>query len=91
MRILVLLRRRRRVGPGQTGPLLQGEELGLPPQSTLLSVPLQSGWVTFRGWNEPTAGPGGTRWRLWDRIWISKFGTFKLREWKKELDSYPFL
>lgn len=40
-------RRRCRVGPGQAGSVLQGEELRLPPQSTLLSVLLQSGWVTL--------------------------------------------
>lgn len=56
----LLVQRRWGVGPGQTGPVLQSEELGLPLQSTLLSVPLQRGRVTLRGWNEPMAGPGGT-------------------------------
>lgn len=58
-RLLVLRSRRRRscVGPGQTGLLLQCEELGLPLHSTLLSVPLQRGRVTLRGWNELTTGP----------------------------------
>lgn len=56
-RLLVLRWRRRGVSPGQTGPLLQSEELGLPLQSTLLSVPLQGGRVTLRGWNVPTTGP----------------------------------
>lgn len=46
-RLLVLRRRGSRVGPGQTGPLLQSEELGLPLHSTLLSVPLQRGRVTL--------------------------------------------
>lgn len=60
-KLLVLRgRRRRRVGPGQTGPLLQSEELGLPLQSTLLSVLLQRGRVTLRGRNKPTVGSGGT-------------------------------
>ena len=49
---------RRRVGSGQAGSFLQSDELGLPLQSTLLSVLLQSGRVTLRGRNEPTAGPG---------------------------------
>lgn len=70
-------RRRRRVGPGLAGPLLQGEELSLPPQSTLLSVPLQSGWVSLRGWNKATAGSAGAtgRWRgrsLILNIWFFK-------------------
>lgn len=45
--------------PGQARPLLQGEELSLPFQSTLLSVPLQRGWVPLRGRNELMAGPEG--------------------------------
>lgn len=48
----------RRLSPGRPGPLLQGNELSLPLQSTLLSVPLQSGRVAFRRRNEPTAGSG---------------------------------
>ena len=58
-RILVGGRRRRRLGPGQTCPPLQCDELGLSLQSTLLSVPLQSSRVTLRGRNEPPAGPMG--------------------------------
>lgn len=52
-------KKRRRVGSGHTGPLLQSEELRLPLHPTLLSVPLQGGRVTCRGWNELTTGPGG--------------------------------
>lgn len=56
---LLVLRGSRRYAPGQARPLLQGEELSLPFQSTLLSVPLQRGWVPLRGRNELTAGPEG--------------------------------
>lgn len=56
---LLVLRGSRRYAPGQARPLLQGEELSLPFQSTFLTVPLQRGWVPLRGRNELTAGPEG--------------------------------
>lgn len=57
---VVVLRSRsgRRLRSGRTCPLLQGFELSLTLQSTVQSVPLQSGWVTFGGRNKTTAGPG---------------------------------
>lgn len=63
-RLLVLRRRSRRrsrLRPGRAGPLLQGEELSLPPQAALLPAPLQGGGVTVRRRDELTAGPGTTR------------------------------
>ena len=58
---LLVLRRRSRLRPGRAGPLLQGEELSLPPQAALLPAPLQGGGVTVRRRDELTAGPGTTR------------------------------